>query len=258
LNNSFNYYLLIINNNNKNNFLIFYYIIKIMKSNKYLIFIRHGERKDLVGEKVLLDPCDPELTEKGKKYCYEMGLELKKELEKLNIDFKRIKLLSSPFIRALQTSKQFLNGLSLPQTIYVDNNLCEYFLEKEFKDKNPFEFLSIISNEKKEIPLFKNEMKDCKLILLNSYDLLPKKVEIREDVVKRLGNYIPELKKNLYEDKENDVYILVTHACPIHIICDFFNYPKKYENDSKIAFAQYFIFNINKNDKNEFIVNTII
>ena len=229
-----------------------------MEAKKYLIFIRHGERKDRVGQKVLLDPCDPELTEKGKKYCYEMGLELKKELEKLNIDFKRIKLLSSPFIRALQTSKQFLNGLSLPQTIYIDNNLSEFFLEKEFKDKNPFEFLSIILNEKKEIPLFKNEMKDCNLILLNSYDLLPKKVEIREDVVKRLGNYIPELKKNLYEDKEHDVYILVTHACPIHIICDFFNYPNQYENDSKIAFAQYFIFSVNKNDKNELFVKTIL
>jgi broad specificity phosphatase PhoE len=229
-----------------------------MESKKYLIFIRHGERKDRVGEKVLLHPCDPELTEKGKKYCCECGKELKNELKKLNIDLNRVKLLSSPFFRALQTSKEFLNGLNLPQTIYIDNNLCEYFFEKEFKDQNPFEFLSIISNEKKEISLYKNEMKDCKLILLNSYELLPKKVEIREDVVKRLKNYIPQLKKDLYEDKENDAYILVTHACPIHIICDIFNYPKQYENDSKIAFAQYFIFNVNKNDKNEFEVNTIL
>lgn len=187
---------------------------------KLLVLVRHGERADFKGKTPFFGQHDTELTERGKLQAIECGKMISKFIKEksINIDLNNIslKVSSSPFIRTLQTARGILNGMrgcfedskaNIPNEIIVDNRLCE-IINFTFNGQIPVNFLNIIDNNEK----FKTEFNDIKLQVKNSFDLLPKEEEEVEIFEKRMKKYTEEIVKEISEDQNNNVFILVSHA----------------------------------------------
>jgi len=205
---------------------------------KYIFCIRHGERTDHVGLIPKLYKFDPELTEKGKLQAKEVGLKLKQKLQnELNINSDSIVIISSPFGRTLQTSKQILHSITknnatddhenlINQTetpkIYV-NNLLSEIIEESFCGEFPKDFLTIYSNSQ----VLEEEFLGMNLEFMHQLDKLPT-FETKEECQKRMELMMTEVIENFFYKENKDAIVLVSHGSPIDFINRNVNYPGEF------------------------------
>ena len=106
-------------------------ILKLMKKKEclgsYCYLVRHGEREDHTasGWKGKF-PADPPLSKKGKSQATDTGLYLLQEAP-----VKPCVILTSPFLRTLQTAECMAKSLEVP--IVVEPLLSEFLAKKMFK-----------------------------------------------------------------------------------------------------------------------------
>jgi broad specificity phosphatase PhoE len=225
-----------------------------ISSNKLIICTRHGERSDYAGLNPKLGKNDPELTINGNEQATLMGFQISEEILKRNIKGK-IKILSSPFSRTLQTSKYILRSLSekldknnLDNIIYVENNLCEYMEYSHVNPVPPKDYLALYNNKD-----FKDrEFKNIQINLLNDQDVLPTEIETDDVCSNRIKNLL-DLTLESGFNKDVDVYIFVSHGTPIDKLNQFMGYPGPF-GYKKIGYCDSFIYNVDlANKKTEYI-----
>ena len=203
------------------------------KSNKKLIICtRHGERTDHVGLIPSYGPCDPELTENGCQQAYLMGQILSKEISEFTKDQKgKILILSSPFVRTLQTSRGLLSGLvehdnnslGIQKEIHVDHLLSEY-IKKELIEILPVNYLNLYNN----CEFLQTELPEYSLNFLNMKELLPVELECKETCHQRMKKCVENVINDVLKMEDVKVVILVSHGTPIDNINKILGYPGPY------------------------------
>lgn len=222
-----------------------------MNSSKLLILIRHGERCDYTGQVPVFGQYDPELTEKGKTYAFKTG---KLVSQKLMRDYAfpqdtKINIISSPFLRTLQTSKCLINGFQnenyyqVPSTINIDYNLCEC-IDQQFNNNMPKTFLNLIYQNDN----FVDEFREENLTFVSSLDALPQQEETYELCGERLRNYLNWKIPKLIDKDGSDVIIFISHGEPINRMNMLLGYPGPY-GWPNIGYCQSFYYCISKETK---------
>ena len=161
-----------------------------MKENKkFIIVMRHGERTDFSGMTPKFGEWDPELTKRGEEQAFKAGNIISKQLQEMNLisDNAFIQVVSSPFVRTIQTARNVIKGIKsanvfkVNSTIQIDCHICE-MINYEFYGNFPMTFLNFVHKTK----LFQNEFKDQQLEMISTYDPLPKKEENDYTCMERL------------------------------------------------------------------------
>jgi broad specificity phosphatase PhoE len=216
---------------------------------KILICTRHGERSDYAGMTPTLGKNDAELTNKGMEQAYNIGVVLCDEILKREIKGK-IKILSSPFARTLQTAKYISKALSErltkaqhDNTINVQNFLCEYIEYSLISKDLPKNYLAVYNNKN----FRETEFQKTKLKFVNDKENLPHKIETEEDCIERIKNMIDITLESCLEN-EIDVVILVSHGTPIDKINQHLGYPGPY-GYKQIEYCDSFIYGVDLNTK---------
>lgn len=202
---------------------------------KYVICIRHGERTDHAGLIPNFYKFDPELTDKGKSQAKEVGLKLMQKLSnELNISTNSIAIISSPFGRTLQTSKEIFHSMAIEnkstslyditdqsnsQKLYV-NNLLSELIEESFCGEFPKDFLTIYNNSK----ILEDEFKNINLHFMHHLDQLPT-FESKEECQNRMEKMMDEVVDQFFHKENKDAIVLVSHGSPIDFINRNKNYP---------------------------------
>ena len=94
--------------------------------NKYFFIIRHGERLDHIKgpeKDKMINKNDPGLSESGLQMALHAGDHLKQLFEEYNIS--KVKIMSSPMIRCVQTAKQISTRLGINKVI-LNNGFVEW------------------------------------------------------------------------------------------------------------------------------------
>lgn len=186
---------------------------KINPKNKIVFLIRHGIRADSSGLIPIFGINDTELTEKGKELSEISGKNICKKLKEFGYtkENTKIQIISSPFVRALQTSRHIKEGVksegySINETVKIDCFLSD---GARFNGEFPKNFLNIFHQNEN----FKKEFENDKFDFLNGVECLPGPGESFEEIRARMGKAL-ELLKNVCSEEYN-VYICSTSAWPI-------------------------------------------
>jgi len=192
---------------------------------KYIIFTRHGERTDHVGLTPKLYKFDPELTQKGIEQAKEIGAKLRQKLvNEMGIESDSIEIISSPFGRTLQTSKEIIKEIkpntsdyissvsSRDDKIYV-NNLLSELIDASFCGEMPKDFLSIHTDSL----ILKEELEHINLHFMNELNKLPT-IENIEECQHRMNLLIEEMVDCFFIKENKDAIVLVSHGTPIDLL----------------------------------------
>ena len=193
---------------------------------KLLIIIRHGERKDRVGEIPKCGRLNPELTEKGKQQSFLAGKLTINAIEKYglkNINPNMIEIRTSPYMRTIQTSLEIIKLFNLffkeknieekLNKIYIDFDLKKRIVPTKKIDKNEFLYRTTES--------YINFDQDLKQIeFLGDKGEFSLETETKEQCEQRSFNYYDNvLKKAVEKNTENKIFIIVGHrGCLKHIL----------------------------------------
>ena len=193
---------------------------------KLLIIIRHGERKDRVGEIPKCGRLNPELTEKGKQQSFLAGKLTINAIEKYglkNINPNMIEIRTSPYMRTIQTSLEIIKVFNLffkeknieekLNKIYIDFDLKKRIVPTKKIDKNEFLYRTTES--------YINFDQDLKQIeFLGDKGEFSLETETKEQCEQRSFNYYDNvLKKAVEKNTENKIFIIVGHrGCLKHIL----------------------------------------
>lgn len=251
----------------------------MLKKEKIVVLMRHGERADLAGAEVKCNYSDPELTEVGKNQAYTAGKRLRSILEDMlddklkKIDASetmhtsgsdlfsdlKIALISSPFSRTLETTIYAKNGMGLNGPIYIENGLSEFISYGWFKNspKNFLCYQQLFHNneESNESDLAKRKTKMEKVKIkkpeyfLNQmmneiliYQSLYPLPEFPESTNKCISRFQTTLDLILYYygiRKDYNIIIMVSHVFGIQALCEKMEIPMDY---FEIEYCSTFIF----------------
>ena len=100
-----------------------------------LVFVRHGERVDKLFHKSMLKnqvECDPTLTQDGKQQATDIGKKIRDYIKKEKSDYEldEAKIVSSPFIRTMQTAAYISKSLVERQMLTIAEE-SDYNSEEE-------------------------------------------------------------------------------------------------------------------------------
>ena len=193
---------------------------------KLLIIIRHGERTDRVGEIPKCGTLNPELTDKGKQQSLLAGKLTINAIQKYgikNISPNMIQIRTSPYMRTIQTSVQIIKVFNLffeenntndkLNKIYIDFDLKKRIVPNKKIDKNEFLY--------KTAETYINFDQDLKEIeFLGDKGEFSLEAETKEQCEKRSYDYYENiLRKNIENNNENKIFIIVGHrGCLKHIL----------------------------------------
>ena len=193
---------------------------------KLLIIIRHGERTDRVGEIPKCGTLNPELTGKGKQQSLLAGKLTINAIQKYgikNISPNMIQIRTSPYMRTIQTSVQIIKVFNLffeenntndkLNKIYIDFDLKKRIVPNKKIDKNEFLY--------KTAETYINFDQDLKEIeFLGDKGEFSLEAETKEQCEKRSYDYYENiLRKNIENNNENKIFIIVGHrGCLKHIL----------------------------------------
>ena len=92
---------------------------------QHIFVVRHGHRSDddPTWAEEILRPWDPELTKQGHDCAFKTGQDIKILCESLNITINQI--ISSPFLRCLQTASNLAKGIEYSGLIHLDHGVGE-------------------------------------------------------------------------------------------------------------------------------------
>ena len=250
--------------------------MKNTSSKNLLFLIRHGERADHAGLTPKFHPYDAELTELGKSQATQIGEKIQLYLQK-NYPQKisKIKLISSPFARTIQTSKKILNELkknefNIDDIIEIDYFFSECRKTKDFKDPDFISFIILLN----KLDLLTRDLEATKVEFRNKPEgIVEKLYEDIEDCFKRVKAglekmYEKEFKvfdefKNINKkehnknenEKENkeivNVILIVSHGEPITQLNRLLEYPEKLDSDL-VKYCDSFCYDIEHCENQEF------
>ena len=188
--------------------------------------MRHGERTDRVGEISKCGTLNPESTDKGKKQSFLAGKLTINAIQKYgikNISPNMIQIRTSPYMRTIQTSVQIIKVFNLffeenntndkLNKIYIDFDLKKRIVPNKKIDKNEFLY--------KTAETYINFDQDLKEIeFLGDKGEFSLEAETKEQCEKRSFDYYENiLKKNIENNNENKIFIIVGHrGCLKHIL----------------------------------------
>jgi broad specificity phosphatase PhoE len=72
--------------------------------NHYAMMIRHGERRDYVGQEYSSHKKDPPLSQRGIEMASETGKYIKRQFDEGDIKFEKVIIECSPFLRCMMTA----------------------------------------------------------------------------------------------------------------------------------------------------------
>jgi broad specificity phosphatase PhoE len=199
-----------------------------------IFIIRHGERADNCPiESPLVEiQSDPHLTEEGRQQAILAGKELKILFEKgyqkgyISTPNPQIVLVSSPFLRCIQTSNGILSVFE-PDNIYhntitLDPGFSEY-LSTEYFTEDPMGALFVKTKEKDGIGLTER-LEVCEALMNSRETETPKFPEEYETFQERVCDHYTRLASdftaNMNKDKDK-VLIIVTHGLVVKAILEY-------------------------------------
>ena len=231
---------------------------------KILIFMRHGEKLIKIGEKPKCGRFDSELSSLGIKQSLLSGQKFLSQLKKYfsNISLSEIHIISSPYMRTLQTTVHFLKGIETnncfnkKETISNLYNISIEYGIREILNKNklkgeevPKNFLNFLNNPK--YTDFDEELKKLKLNILNKYPFSTQK-ESKDECYQRCKKYIDEELINFDKNNKYKVIIIISHSGPIQSMMRALGF--YIEDVHKILFSEQYYFDISEGiDKAKFI-----
>ena len=174
-----------------------------------LFIIRHGTRMDrstYENQKTVKFPTDPKLSQIGKNQAFLTGEKIKNMIP----NNSKIIIMTSPYIRCLQTTENIIIGLNekkklIKKNIFVEDALRECVFHKEIKKryKKIYFFREKYSFREKKID-YNKKLFHLKLNL-------QKKIENHFDKAKRAFDCIDDCFDQIKEDS-NLVIILISHS----------------------------------------------
>ena len=228
----------------------------------YVVLIRHGERSDFKGLTPQFGKLDPELTKHGEEQAYTAGQLLSDELlNQIKIDPKtaKIQLISSPFVRTLQTSRNVLKGI-IDKGVYHISPIIniEYYLGEmvgeEFRDDYPLQSLKFLNQN----DLFKEEFKhETFNVFSKDTSTLPNYVETEPMCEQRMKTYIEYLLPELSKNKEYNITLLISHGEPINEMNKHLGYKGPY-GWRHIKYCNTFYYEIDTTLQQSVFLNNII
>ena len=231
-------------------------------SNKhYVILIRHGERSDFKGLVPQFGKLDPELTKHGEEQAYTAGQLLSDELVRMKLDPQttKIQLISSPFVRTLQTSRNVLKGIidkgiyQISPIINIDYYLGE-MVGEEFRNEYPTQCLNLLN----QTDLFKEEFKhETFNVLSKDTSTLPDYVETEPMCEERMKKYVEYIIPELSENKEYNITLLVSHGEPINEMNKHLGYKGPY-GWRHIKYCNTFYYEINTSTRESAFLNKVL
>lgn len=191
---------------------------KFNNKNKFIILMRHGQRIDNSNLYKLrkFPQDDPELTQAGREQACLMGTFILNYLKEMNIEinYKNIKFVTSPFSRCLQTTLSLIKGLNLnKQEINIDNLLSEVIYQNVVGDI-PIKYLTIYSKPKMDNK-FKSYFEELEKenISLNekSTEKLPSFFEQPKQVYSRVKECFNKNIMDIECNNDIQVIIIISH-----------------------------------------------
>jgi len=173
-----------------------------------LFIIRHGDRWDYqhpAWRKTAERPGDPSLSTLGHRQARSTGSFLDSLFSKDGINARNIKLLSSPFLRCVQTSNEIISELkstsgNAPDTLHIQPEYCIF--ECDFLSGDWHSSLPQMSERKCYFPRLDETYQSI---------FVPPLPETRETFLSRCDKTMKELNK-AHTYRPNSVIIIVTHA----------------------------------------------
>ena len=185
-----------------------------------IMFVRHGERADAKSG-YLKAPCsdiphDPCLTENGKQQAYITGEYIRSLVP--DIDYKDIKIISSPLLRAMQTAAGIIQGLQLAESpiIQVKNAIIEEMYQA-WTPKNP-QTHCLIRTKPHQVVV------DSYLMETQFEDEEQKKYKFPEACTESSDRFKEGFLRitNKYRTEKNSLVILVSHGRGVIEFCKYF------------------------------------
>jgi len=232
------------------------------KIRKILMFMRHGEKLIKTGKKPKCGKFDSELSSLGINQSFNSGKKFLLELKKYNlpnISPSEIHIISSPYMRTLQTTTYFIKGIESQNFFNNDNNnlynlynvSIEYGIREILnKDKLkgeqiPKKFLNFLNNPNYKD--FDEELKKLKLNIINDCEFSTEK-ESKDECIQRCKKYVEQQLINFDKDNKYKVIVIISHGGPIKYIMRRLGF--NLENEQKISFCQQYYFDITEGIEN--------
>ena len=232
------------------------------KIRKILMFMRHGEKLIKTGKKPKCGKFDSELSSLGINQSFNSGKKFLLELKKYNlpnISPSEIHIISSPYMRTLQTTTYFIKGIESQNFFNNDNNnlynlynvSIEYGVREILnKDKLkgeqiPKKFLNFLNNPNYKD--FDEELKKLKLNIINDCEFSTEK-ESKDECIQRCKKYVEQQLINFDKDNKYKIIIILSHSGPMEFIMKSFGFYEK--NTKNIFVADQIYFDISKGIQN--------
>jgi len=221
------------------------------KNRSYILIVRHGERMDCNTSKTIDNnrfkfSLDPELTPTGLDAAYITGEHIKKEfIDK--IEFDNVQVISSPFLRTLQTAGKIASAINL-DNIEVSYGICEKLSFDYCEGSLPFDRMYACKQENRD-DLEKNL--GCRVNFEEDYKrelfVFPEKYD---DCYSRFDLYYEKVIRDQKKSSMKNLIILVTHGIAIDIC------RKKFNNTEEIVIDYVCIsaLEVNKSDQSAILV----
>ena len=231
---------------------------------KILVFMRHGEKLIKTEKIPKCGRFDSELSSLGINQSFLSGIKFLEQLQKFNLSLispSQIHIISSPYMRILQTACHFLRGIE-SQNFFNGENISDLYnisieygireilnKEKLKEEEIPNNYLNFLNNPK--FTDFDEELKKLELNVINDYEF-PIEKETRDECYERCKNYVNEKLINFDVDNKYKVIIIISHAEPIKFMMRRLGLSA--EEVKKILFCEQYYFDITEGiEKAKFI-----
>jgi broad specificity phosphatase PhoE len=228
--------------------------------------MRHGEKLIKTGQKPKCGRFDSELSPIGINQAFLSGQKFIEQLKKYfpDISSSDISIISSPYMRTLQTTSHFLRGIATQNffsdnidniyNISIENGVREILNKDKLKGEEvPKDFLNFLNNPNYKD--FDEEIKKLKLNVLKNYEFSTEK-ESRDECFVRCKKYVDECLVNYDKNNDYKVIVIISHAGPIQFMMRALGY--NVENVQKILFCEQYYFDISEGIKNAKFIEKII
>ena len=230
------------------------------KAKKILMLMRHGEKLVKTGKKPKCGKYDSELSSLGIEQSIFSGQKFLSQLKKFNfsnISPSEISIISSPYMRTLQTTSYFLKGIdsknffqnndiSKLYNISIEYGIREILNKKKLKGEEvPKNFLNFLNNPNYKD--FDDELKKLKLNIISNYDFSTEK-ESRDECFIRCKKYVDEQLINFDKNNEYKVIVIISHSGPMQFIMKRLGFI--IDDVHKIHFCEQYYFDITEGIEN--------
>jgi len=227
------------------------------KIKKVLLFMRHAEKVIKTGKIPKCGKYDSELTQHGIEQSYMCGKAFISQLKKYNLNKispSEILIISSPYMRTLQTTTHFLRGIDSKHffdkddvnklyNISIEYGVREILNKKKYKEDIPKNYLNFLYNP--NFADFDQELKKLKFNILKNYEFSTEK-ESKDECYIRCKKYVDEVLVNYDKNDEYKIIVIISHGGPIKYIMRALGYNIELFHGHKVMFSDQYFFDISQ------------